>query len=282
MRRTVAALRPWWLRLFLAAIPGQFLVDWPWWVEVGILVSLLALTSVRPPRRDDVDPFTARAPVRGRWVAMNSPGSAVPSHGVRAYGQAFAIDILHPSEPGTASTLPWTGGVQDPSAFSCFGDPVRAIVAGTVVAVTRGRRDHRARTTWPAVIYMLTLEGFFREVGGPNAILGNHVILDHGDGVHSVSAHLRRGSITVDVGQRIETGQVVGEIGNSGNTSEPHLHVHLMDDPRPNAAAGLPFRWVDARIEPGDIDQTRAAKPVSTEIEPGLPANGQVFTVLDA
>lgn len=83
----------------------------------------------------------------------------------------------------------------------------------------------------------------------------------------------------VAVGDRVQAGQQLAEVGNSGNSSESHLHVQLMDDPMVTAAAGVPFRWEGIEVAPGDIDLTRSTKPVATDIEPGLPANGQVFTV---
>ena len=64
----------------------------------------------------------------------------------------------------------------------------------------------------------------------------------------------------------------------TAETSEPHLHVQLMDAQTPTAAAGVPFRWTDVEIAPGDVDASRASKPATDVIEPGLPANGQVFS----
>jgi len=85
----------------------------------------------------------------------------------------------------------------------------------------------------------------------------------------------------VAVGDRVEAGQHVADVGNSGNTTEPHLHVQLMDAPVVTAAAGVPFRWSDIEIRPGDVDLSHLRKAPSTTIEPGLPADGQVFTTVD-
>ena len=279
VRRLVAPLQTWWLRLFLLAIVLTAFVPLPWWAHWSLLVALVGLSTVRPPRRDDTPPVVTRAPVRGRWAALNSPGSAVPSHGVRAYGQAFAVDIAHPRPDDAAGTIGWGLRQRRPQEYSSFGEPVVAVRDGVVVAVTSRLRDHLARSTWPGIAYMLTAEGFVREIGGPRFVVGNHVVLDHGDGVFSLYAHLRRGSATVRVGDVVTAGRPLGEVGNSGNTSEPHLHVQLMDHAHPSAAAGLPFRWCDIRQDPEDTDPTWSRGPVSAEVVEGLPANGQVFTV---
>lgn len=123
---------------------------------------------------------------------------------------------------------------------------------------------------------MLLLEGLGREIVGARALLGNHVIVEQ-DGVYAVHAHLRRGSVTVAVGDPVEVGHPVGEVGNSGNTSEPHLHFHLMDRARPTAGAGIPFRWEGIEQRPGDVDPSWSTGPVDEDIMPGLPATGQVF-----
>ena len=70
---------------------------------------------------------------------------------------------------------------------------------------------------------------------------GNHVVLDVGGGQYVFYAHLQKGSVTVEPGAHVTRGEVLGKLGNSGNTSGPHLHVHLMDAPSPIAAQGLPY-----------------------------------------
>jgi hypothetical protein len=74
---------------------------------------------------------------------------------------------------------------------------------------------------------------------------GNHVVLDLGRGEYAVLAHLRRGSVAVHAGQRVEAGAAIGRCGNSGNTSEPHLHFHLQDAPDFGEGEGLPAAFVN-------------------------------------
>jgi murein DD-endopeptidase MepM/ murein hydrolase activator NlpD len=101
---------------------------------------------------------------------------------------------------------------------------VRAPADGVVVEAVDGIRDNRPQV----------------EVENRNAPAGNHVLLDLGNGEYALLAHLRRGSVRVREGRRVRAGDLLGRCGNSGNSSEPHLHFHLQDGPRLFAARGLP------------------------------------------
>jgi murein DD-endopeptidase MepM/ murein hydrolase activator NlpD len=72
---------------------------------------------------------------------------------------------------------------------------------------------------------------------------GNHVVLDLGGGHYAFFAHLQKGSVTVEPGDRVHRGEVLGLLGNSGNTSAPHLHFHLMDGPSVLGSDGLPYTY---------------------------------------
>ncbi len=276
MKRLVARLSGWWIRLFVLSVFVLPQFGLPRWLDFVVMGGLFGLAMMRPPWDRDRRPLAVEPPVRGRWVALNSPATKVPSHGIRAYGQTYAIDILHPRPPGTPTKIGWGLGMREPEEFSTFGEPVCAVADGVVVAAAGRQRDHLSRLTWPSLVYLMTAEGFVRELGGARFVLGNHVVIDHGGGVYSAYAHLRRGSLEVAVGDRVEAGQQLGEVGNSGNSSEPHLHVQLMDDASITGAAGLPFRWKGIAIS-GETDPTIAEAP-ATDGEPGVPANGQIFT----
>ncbi|MBX3287214.1 MAG: M23 family metallopeptidase [Actinobacteria bacterium] len=239
------------------------------------MAGLFGLALVRPRWDREQAPVAVRPPVRGRWVAMNSPATKVPSHGLRAYGQTYAIDILHPRPPGARRRPSWGLGLRSPEDFTSFGEPVRAVADGVVVSTASRQRDHLSRLSWFSIVYLLLVEGFCRELGGARFVLGNHVVVDHGDGLHSAYAHLRRGSLTVATGDRVDAGTQLGEVGNSGNTTEPHLHVQLMDDASVTGAAGLPFRWEGIEVA-DDLDPTITDEPVDHDV-PGVPADGQVF-----
>lgn len=276
MKRAIARWQTWWLRLFVTVILVDLVVDLPFPVGLLLMAASFALFLARPPASDR-EPVEVRPPVRGRWTAINSPGHAVPSHGVRAYGQAYAVDLVVPADEPTPR-IGWGLRGRAPTAYPAFGRPVLAVAPGTVVAARDDIRDKRAFSTWPLILWMLTLGGFLRELWGAPGLLGNHVVLQHADGTWSAYAHLRRGSAPVRRGDEVEAGQQLAEVGNTGNTSEPHLHVQLMDHPRLTQAAGVPMRWAEVEIEPGDREErwtTGDPKPTALA---GFPGNGQVFT----
>ena len=93
-------------------------------------------------------------------------------------------------------------------------------------------------------------EGVVRELLGVRAMLGNHVVIATPAG-HVVLAHLRRGSVAVAPGDRVLTGSRVGACGNSGNSSEPHVHLQVCDSARVRTAAGLPFRLTGTTDDAG-------------------------------
>ncbi|MBW6438844.1 M23 family metallopeptidase [Actinoplanes hulinensis] len=279
MKRAIARGQTWWLRLFLLTVlvMTALPVPKPW--DLLIIAVPLPLALVRPPRSER-DPVELAAPVRGRWVAVNGPGTAVPSHGVRAYGQMYAVDLLQPS-PDAPASIGWSLRTRAPESFPCFGAPVLSMADGTVERVTASRRDHRSRDTWPTLLWMMTVEAFARELAGASAILGNHVIVRHDDETFSVYAHLRRGSARIRTGDRVTAGQQLAEVGNTGNTSEPHLHVQLMDGPRPTAAAGVPMCWPGLVADPADRDARWSTGDPKPSALPGFPRNGQIFDAVD-
>ncbi|MFW6775397.1 M23 family metallopeptidase [Nocardioides sp. CPCC 205120] len=294
MARVVARLRPVWSRAMVALLlllvvevavvlldaPVEGILtraDWGPPALAVALVVLWVLVGVAPRSHVD-DPVTLAPPVRGEWVAVNSPGQKLPSHGTRTRGQYSAVDVCGRAAAGGPPLVRWGLRGTAPARYPGYDEPVLAMAAGEVVRVLDRQRDHRARDTWQALILMVALEGLLRELGGTRKVLGNHVVVAHDDGTAAVYAHLRRGSAAVRTGQRVADGEPLGRVGNTGNTSLPHLHVQLMDHVHVDAAAGIPLAWSD--VEPtGEIDERFAsyAKPPADSALPTMPRNGEVF-----
>lgn len=235
--------------LVVASFTGPGWLTWAATACFAVALVLLFVPATPPETRRE--PVEVEPPVRGRWVAVNSPASRTPSHGTHAYGQTYAIDLVHDPDPARprVALVRWPLA-RRPRTFPGYGQPVLAPADAVVVRVSDWQRDHWSRNSWPAVLYMMLIEGSLRELTGPGRVIGNHIVLDLGDGVYALLAHLRRRSALVTKGDRVRAGQPLAACGNSGNSSEPHLHFQLMDRPGVLLAAGLPFTF------PGGVPAT--------------------------
>ena len=186
----------------------------------------------------------------GVWVAVNGPGNtsghrrtALPIDGRIRIPQRFATDWIKVGDNGIA----FQGDSTKNESWAGHGVPILAVAAGTVVAVKDGIIENVPLS--PRMAVPITLE----------TVGGNHVILDLGDGFYAFYAHLKPGSVSVKVGDRVRPGQQVGQLGNSGNSTAPHLHLHIGDldvgyPPTPLGMEGLPFvfdgyRWLGTATE---------------------------------
>jgi len=190
-------------------------------------------------------PLALEFPFTGRWMALNSPANRVPSHGTELFGSAYAIDFVAVDERRRSASATWSSlfAAESPDAFRGYGAPILAPVEGTVVAAHDGEDDHVARRSpVTALPYLLSQRARVRL--GPAAIAGNHVIVAAAeDGPFVLLAHLRRGSVCVGTGGRVRAGSAVGACGNSGNSTQPHVHVQAIDSLDVATARGLPIAF---------------------------------------
>lgn len=241
-----------------------------WWDFLPLVLAYVVVTVANrwggapDSARRAPEPLEVAPPVTGRWSALNSPADRTPSHGVHAHGQTYAIDILAEPAPGARPGFHWLWPIaRRPEVFPAFDEPILAVADATVVRAVDGQRDHLSRNSLAGLLYLMLIEGSVREMAGLRRILGNHLILDFGNGTYAAYAHLRRGSLAVREGDRVHAGQLIARCGNSGNSSEPHLHFQLMDGPDPDAARGVPFTWhgvgVPRNGETFEVPSTAAA-----------------------
>lgn len=171
-------------------------------------------------------------PVRGEWAAFNGPSNAsghrrlvLALDGHTASGQRFAIDFLQVDSTG-ASRRPGTDASKN-SNYYAWGTELLAVADG-VVAATKDSIPENVPGGRAVKIDMVT-------VGG------NFVGIDIGGGKYALYAHVQPGSLRVKVGDRVKRGQVIALLGNSGNSTEPHVHFQIADGPSFLAAEGLPY-----------------------------------------
>ncbi|MCR2792424.1 M23 family metallopeptidase [Microbacterium sp. zg.Y625] len=219
---------------------------------------------------------TLALPFEGRWLVQNSPARRVPSHGVDVLGQRYAIDFVAVDDRDrTADRRDWRTVVatEPASRFVAFGMPILAPVDGVVIAVHDGEPDHDARRSQLALVGYIAGQSA-RLRAGPAAVAGNHVILRDGrSGACVALVHLRAGSLRVRIGDRVTTGAVLAECGNSGNSTQPHVHVQAMDSDDLRSARGVPIRFSRYR------QWHRGGRDIR-DVDAGIPEDGAIVASL--
>ncbi len=168
----------------------------------------------------------------GPWVALNGPGNEsghrrmpLPLNGRPALAQRYAIDYMKIDAEGHF----YTGDKTKNESYAGFGQEVIAVGDGIIsMAFDEVPENTPFVSSRPEVFNLQTA-------------IGNHLILDLGDGRYVLYAHLKRGAVRVKEGDYVRRGQVLGLVGNTGNSGGPHLHFHLIDQNVPLGAEGLPF-----------------------------------------
>jgi murein DD-endopeptidase MepM/ murein hydrolase activator NlpD len=203
-------------------------------------------------------------PIAGRtYVAA---GFTPHSHHRWVAIEEFSYDIARVAEGGV--TYRGTGSKM--TDYLVYGAPVRAVAAGKVIAAHGDDPDNVAMLKKPdeddsAYLKRLQAAQGTLIARGAAGILGNHVVLDHGNGEFSIYAHLKPDSVRVKPGESVAAGQTIAAAGSSGNSTEPHLHFQMCDGPsvdtcRPKPAnfAGirLPLELGPRAVQSGDIVET--------------------------
>lgn len=219
------------------------------------------------PMRHGTVPGKYRLPLQGRWVA--GAGSTLHSHHRWAVPEEFAFDFVRYGATGGT----YRGDGSKVADYYAYGEPVLATADGEVVAVLDKLPDsvaamRRADETLTQYQKRLLENQGAMLAAGIESIPGNHVVVRHAEGIYSVYGHLKPGSPAVAIGDRVKAGQKLGEVGTSGNSTEPHLHFHLCDAPDPLQCAGLPVAFEDVEI------------PISDS--PRLVQSGDLLETLDA
>lgn len=193
-----------------------------------------AMTIVTPPvmvnRRGAL---LIGAPLKGDdWLAANGPSNTsqhrralIPVYGRSYISQRFAIDWVRLNPDGKT----YKGDALDNKNYRAYGEEALAVADATVSETKDGIPENTPGADSRAA--PMTLEN----------IAGNHVILNLGGGIYAMYAHLQPGSLKVHEGDKVRRGQALGLVGNSGNSTEPHLHFDLCDGNATLACEGLPY-----------------------------------------
>ncbi|WP_164902090.1 M23 family metallopeptidase [Rhizobium leguminosarum] len=210
-----------------------------------------AATELKIPISTD-RPVVLAPPLRdGPWIAVHSSGwdkghrrFIYVIDGLEYIPGRYAIDFVGVTATGQTTV----GGPDDPLDAVGYGQPVLAGANAVVAAVRDGTEESRSVSANPA--------------HGLSLGAGNYVALALGGNRFAFYEHLRPGSISVTVGERVRVGQVIGALGFSGDSTGPHLHLHVANGLDPVVSDGLPFVISRFREVGGYPDFTRLGRDV--------------------
>jgi hypothetical protein len=200
------------------------------------------------------DPIVIRSPLLGKnWLAANGPSNTsahrramLPVNGLPHIGQRYAIDWIQLGDDGRA----FTGDEHDNKSYHAWDQEIHAVADGKIVEVKDGIPENVPNSGKLAV--QMTYD----------TLPGNHIIQELSEGHYAAYAHLRPGTIKVKVGDTVKSGDVIAHLGNTGNSSEPHLHFQVCDAPSFPASEGLPFAIEQYTYEDYKLD--KSPKPALT------------------
>ncbi len=219
-----AALQPHLTADFAPAQPGQ-----PAYVSIfpDHVVEDLPATTV------DGAPVLSIGPplAGGTWIMLNAcctlsahRGAVLGRDGALVAPERYGIDFSRIGPDGFHA-----GATHSIESDYSYGAEVIAVADGTVVQVTDALPDQPLGVN-PTGLSL-------------DQLVGDSIVLDLGHGVYALYAHNVPGSPRVHVGQHVKKGQVLALLGNSGNSTAPHLHFQLMAGPQPLNSDGVPFTW---------------------------------------
>jgi Peptidase family M23 len=200
----------------------------------------------------DRPPPVLGAPLRGRGYmagdgccdSIRHVRALLPLNGAFRLAQRFAIDWERIDDENRI----FRGDPKDVRSYRIYGEPVLAVADGTVVGSRNDLPDQMPGALPPHLPI--------------DEADGNFITIDIGGGAFVLYAHLRPGSVRVRPGERVRRGEHLGEVGNTGNSQAPHLHLHVMDGPDGLLANGLPYVFeaftIPASDEAGTADFDRA------------------------
>ncbi len=227
--------------------------------------------TVAPTQVIDRAPVVIGAPLRGKgFVAgdgccdtIRHVRALLPLDGRFYLAQRFAIDWEQVDDEGRLLK----GDPKSVTSYHIFGREVHAVADGKVAS---SRNDLKEQ-----------VPGKLPEGLPVDEVDGNFVVLDIGNGAYVNYAHMQPGSVTVKAGDIVKRGTVLGKVGNTGNSQEPHLHLHVMDGPNPLMSNGIPYVFdnftLSAIDKAGTEDFDKAAEtgaPMTlTKVSPPQPMN---------
>jgi hypothetical protein len=197
--------------------------------------------AIAPAPVSDASPVVVAPPLRGDWLAGDSVNNAMDAahrrtalveNGHLWLAQRYAIDWVQVQKV-SAKNVTFKGQENRNESYFCYNQPIYSVADGNVAAASDGAPNNIPHSGKYAV--PITFD---------NAA-GNHVVVEIGSGRgrYVLYAHMKPGSVQVKVGQSVKTGDILGYVGNTGSSTEPHLHMHIDDHPSFLGGNSVPYAF---------------------------------------
>ncbi len=183
----------------------------------------------------DIDSYSGEIryslPFEGEWTIVNGCFTKEFSHSWDIPTQRYAYDFIMMDESGKS----YIGDSKKVESYYCYDKAILSPADGVVIEIANESDDS-------------LIIGNGKLFSRAKNIAGNYIVIKHSENEFSTLAHLKRDSMVVKVGDRIQRGQKIATCGNTGNSSEPHLHFQVQDGVSFYNSAGLPIRFSDIKL----------------------------------
>lgn len=184
-------------------------------------------------------------PIEGEICIVNLPMNITQHRACMS--QEFAFDVIGQSDVDLASLDRKPNHI---SKYYIYHKEVLAIGDGVIIDI--GDKFPESKMSDPNITEESRFELFkqlTQKIGGVNAFCGNYIFIDHENGEYSFYAHLSENTICIAKGDRVKQGDIIAKVGNTGNSTDPHLHFQLMDSPVIFKANGLPIMFKNIKLD---------------------------------
>lgn len=207
-------------------------------VYKGSFFQIIGILKVKAKFKEDVpsvDNFKSEIqyclPFEGEWVAINGCFSKKYSHSWGIPTQRYAYDFIKLDNEGKS----FQGKFDEVNNYYCYDENILAPADGIVAEILNNANNS-----------LILKWGKF--ISKARHIAGNYIVIKHADSEYSTLAHLKKDSITVKIGDTVSKGQVVAKCGNTGNSTEPHLHFQLQTGQNFYNSLALPIHFENINI----------------------------------
>ncbi|MCZ0717453.1 M23 family metallopeptidase [Aerococcus kribbianus] len=223
-----------WLFWLFAII--ELLMMLPIFIQLlGQLIGMFAIPIINKPV-PNVDNYNSKIdyslPFTGEWAVINGGVDTELSHSWTINAQRYAYDFIKVNR----ELKSYSGDRNILENYLCYGQPITSPADGIVVEVSNKCQDSKImpdHSTDPLI----------------KDIRGNYIVIKHAEDEYSFIAHIKPDSFLVQKGDKVKRYQKIAECGNSGNTTEPHIHFHIQNRQGFVLSAGLPIKFKDINTD---------------------------------